>query len=434
MSTEVSAPHVAARQDLINSGDGPLQGKRVAMVMFSFFPADPRPRRAAEALVSVGMKVDLICLAEEEDLKNEVLNGVDVRRISIRRSRGSILRYAFQYIAFLLVSGAIVALRSLTRGYDLVYVHNMPDILVLSGLIPKMFRAKVILDLHDPMPELMRTIFGFQPDARAVRLLQWLEKWSIALADSVITVNLACARLFTSRGCPQRKMNVVMNSPDERIFHLQAPQERAQDMSTARRPFVIMYHGSLVERNGLDLAVDALARIRGSVPHAELRVYGWRTPYLDRVMDSVEKNGLHDVVRYLGPRSLEQLVQEIRVCDVGVIPNHRNIFTELNTPTRIFEYLALGKPVIAPRAAGIRDYFDDASLLFFELGDAEDLAKRIEFAASHPVETAEVARRGERVYFEHNWTEERRRLLRLVARLLNKDSRVYSAGLVGRSR
>ena len=81
-------------------------------------------------------------------------------------------------------------------------------------------------------------------------------------------------------------------------------------------------------------------------------------------------------MHYLGPRSLEGLVREIEACDVGIIPNHRSAFAEINTPTRIFEYLALGKPVIAPRAAGISDYFDDGSLVFFELGNAEDLARK----------------------------------------------------------
>ncbi len=103
------------------------------------------------------------------------------------------------------------------------------------------------------------------------------------------------------------------------------------------------------------------------IPTAELRIYGRKTPFLQRVMEDAGNKGLAECVHYLGPKSLEELVQEIDDCDVGVIPNHRSAFTEINTPTRIFEYLALGKPVIAPRAPGICDYFDDDSLVFFEL-------------------------------------------------------------------
>jgi len=391
------------------------------MVLFSIYPDDARPRRAIDALVSQGATVDLVCIAENgKDPKHEILNQIDVLRLPIRRGRGSVFRYVIQYSAFLLSSTAIVAVRMLSRPYDLVYVHNMPDILVLSGLIPKLFGAKVILDLHDPMPELMMTIFGFRPEAGVVRLLQRLEKWSIALADSVVTVNRACARLFTSRSCPSRKMNVVMNSPDERIFRLRPPRACATPPDASSKPFVIIYHGSLVERNGLDLAVDALARVRRSIPSAELRIYGWRTPYLDRVMQSVRNAGLQEAAQYLGPKSLEQLVQVIAESDVGIVSNRRSTFTELNTPVRIFEYLALGKPVIAPRSVGICDYFDDSSLLFFELGNVEDLAAKVEYAFSHPAQVAEMARRGQEISREHSWRKERKRLLRLVAGLLGE--------------
>src|SRR6266699_1632498 len=281
-----------------------LGGKRTAMVTFSLYPGDPRPRRAVDALVGEGMEVDLICLGSENASRHEKLNGVEVLRVPLKNRRGGKLAYACQYSAFILISSAIVAARSLTHGYDLVYVHNMPDFLVLSALIPKIFGAKVILDLHDPMPELMTTIFGLQPDTLPVRFLKRLERWSIALADSVVTVNRSCARLFTSRSCPPQKMNIVMNSPDERIFHLQPPHTHAGETNASDKPFVIMYHGSLVERNGLDLAVDALAQVRQSVPNAQLRIYGAYTPFLGRVMDSIRSMGLEQAVQYLGPKSL----------------------------------------------------------------------------------------------------------------------------------
>jgi glycosyltransferase involved in cell wall biosynthesis len=407
------------------SSDWHLHGKRVAMVMFSYYPGDPRPRRAAEALAAKGMMVDVICLAERAgEPKREVVNGIEILRIPIKRRRGSGLIYAFQYSAFLLISSVVLAVRCLTRGYDLVYVHNMPDVLTLAGLIPKMFGAKIILDLHDPMPELMMTIFGSQPDAPSIRLLKRAEKLSIGIADAVVTVNRACARLFTSRSCPPQKMNVVMNSPDEHIFQARPGSTVAADRGSPDRPFVLMYHGSLVERNGLDLAVEALARILPSIPQAKLRVYGAYSPFLHRVMASVSQTGLQAAVEYLGQKSLEELVSAIEECDAGLIPNRRSIFTELNTPTRILEYLALGKPVIAPRAAGICDYFDENSIVFFELGSAEDLARKIEYVYAHPREMAEIAARGQQIHQQHRWAQERARLIRLVSSLLGEQNAV----------
>jgi glycosyltransferase involved in cell wall biosynthesis len=395
-----------------------LQGKRVAMVLFSYYPQDPRPRRAAEALVSCGMRVEMICLREgAEDRKYENVGGVDVRRVPIIRRRGGVLAYFYQYLAFLAISSAIIAKRTLRYRYDLVYVHNMPDFLVLSGLVPKLFGAKVILDLHDPMPELMRTIFNLPEESKSVGLLRLMEKWSIRFADSVITVNRACARLFASRSCHSQKISVVMNSPDEKIFR-SSESEIVVSKTRREKPFVIMYHGSLVERNGLELAVEAFAQIQPSIPCAELRIYGARNAFLDRVMDSVRSRGLERSIHYLGPKPLEEIVKAIEGCDLGIIPNQRNIFTELNTPTRIFEYLAIGKPVIAPRGSGICDYFDDRSLIYFELGSAEDLARKIKYVFQNPDQVMQIIGYGQDVHRAHTWQEERLKLHTVVARLL----------------
>jgi glycosyltransferase involved in cell wall biosynthesis len=394
-----------------------LTGKRVAMVTFSAYPFDPRPRRAIDALVGAGATVDLICLGDEKAPRREVRNGIDVLRVPLKHPRRGKLEYALRYGLFILASGSVFALRSLRRRYDLVYVHNMPDILVLSALVPKALGAKVVLDLHDPMPELMKTIFNVSDENQSVQWMKRLEKWSIARADLVVTVNIACQRIFSSRSCRAEKIAVVMNAPDGQIF----PFREAADPGTRSntKPFIIMYHGSLVERNGLDVAIDALAQVRQAIPNAELHVFGRSTAFLEQMGEFAKDKGVHDWVRYQGPRRLEELVTEIGRCDVGVIPNHRNAFTDINTPTRMFEYLALGKPVIAPSTLGITDYFDKDSLLFFEAGDALDLARQIEFAYFHPKETLEVAQRGQAVYREHTWDRERQTLLERTSDILN---------------
>jgi glycosyltransferase involved in cell wall biosynthesis len=389
------------------------------VVLFSYYPADPRPRRAAEALVDEGMKVELICLRETAtDPEYEVINGVAVRRVPLRRRRGGPAGYVLQYVSFLALALGILAARSLSRRYDLVHVHNMPDILVLSALIPKLRGAKVILDLHDPMPELMMTIFGLDGRSPWVAMLRRLERWSIRCADLVLTVNIACQRLFASRSCRGEKIRVVMNAPDERIFGFRSAESQDGRPQIPGQPFVIMYHGSLVERNGLDLAVEAVERVRRAGADVQLRIYGASTPFLERVMESARLQGLGESVRWLGPRRLEGIVEAIAECDVGVIPNRQSIFTELNTPTRIFEYLALGKPVIAPRAAGILDYFGEDSVLFFELGDAADLARRIQDVLADPHKAAETARRGQDVYRAHAWRRERDVLVGAVESLI----------------
>jgi len=393
-----------------------LQGRRAAVLLFSYYPSDARPRRAAEALAGEGMHVELICLRKSQmERARETLKGVEILRLPLKRHRGGPVAYVLQYSVFILSTFVLLAMRSLTRRYALVHVHNMPDLLVFSALVPKILGAKVILDLHDPMPELMMTIFRLGPASLAVRLLERLERWSIAFADAVFTVNLACKKIFGGRSCSPDKIQVVMNSPDEDFFVLRAPESGAMDRT---RPFVMMYHGSILERNGLDVAVDALARIRQSVPRAELRIYGDSTQFLEVVLETVRRAGLQDAVRYFGAKRPQDIVAAIDECDVGIIPNRRSIFTEINTPTRIFEYLSRGKPVITGRAPGVLDYFAEDALFFFELGDAEDLARAMAHVFSHSAEVAHVVKRGQEVYLAHRWRDERRSLVTRAAELL----------------
>ena len=395
-----------------------LHGKHAAVLLFSYFPADSRPRRAAEALVAEGVTVDLICLQDEGAPKRERINGVDITRIPIKRCRGSKTKYIKQYAAFIVRSFSKLAFRSISRRYDFVHVHNMPDVLVFSALVPKAFGAKVILDLHDPMPELMQTIFGMSEGSFGVRLLKHLEKLSVGFADLVITVNLACKRIYSSRGCRPDKIAVVMNAPEDQIFRFQRPSPADANGDGPARPFSLMYHGSLVPRNGFDLAVDALEIARQRIPHLKLMVCGEANAYFAEVMKSAEERGLAESVQYLGLKDRREIVELINRCDLGVVPNHRNSFTDINTPTRIFEYLSLGKPVVAPRTLGIEDYFGNDDLLFFQAGDNQDLARQIEFAYFNREKLVPIVERGQRIYLTNSWSRQKSVLLDSIAELL----------------
>jgi len=397
-----------------------LRGRRAAVLLFSHYPADPRPRRAAEALAAQGASIDFICLRDNDEPANETYGNINVTRVRLKRRRGGKLGYIGQYTAFVLASFFHLSWRSLTRRYDLVHVHNMPDVLVFAAIVPKLLGAKIILDLHDPMPELMQTIFKLSKNSFNVVLLKRLEKWSIRFADLVLTVNLACKKIYSSRSCHPHKIKVVLNSPDDEIFRFQSGDVRDVNGTNGNepKPFLILYHGSLVHRNGFDLAVEALAKVRKTIPSARLSVCGKRTDFFEKVMESAHRRGLDNNVDYLGVRNIKEIVKAIEDCDLGIIPNHRNIFTEINTPTRIFEYLALAKPVIAPKTKGIQDYFGDKDLIFFELGDADDLARKIEFAFANPVSVAETVKRGQEIYLSHTWSHERLSLLNSISELL----------------
>ena len=397
----------------------PLRGKRAAVLLYAGIVSDARPRRELEALVNEGMSVDLICLQENagEPLE-EICGSLRVTRIPIRHDRFRKAGYFRNYGHFFLRSFAALTARSVSRRYDVIHIHNMPDALAFAALVPRLLGAKIILDLHDPMPELYQTIYGTKPDSGMMGLLKRMEKWSIRFAHLVLTPNEAFRRIFCARGCPPSKIQIIMNSPDEELFKPVRPPVESVDGALPRPEFRLMYHGLIAERHGLTTAVEAVGRLSSDIPGIVLDMFGERNVFLDQIMKTAKEMGLGERIRYQGMRPLDDIPAAIAQADLGLVPNQRTPFTEINFPTRIFEYLSVNKPVIVPDTKGIRDYFDENQILYFKPGSADDLARVIRWVYEHPAETASVLKRGREVYEQHRWPQEKSRFLALAEGLL----------------
>ena len=403
-----------------------LERVRTGVVLYSYYASDPRPRREAETLKQAGAEVDVICLRKDSsEPAFENVNGVNVFRIPLKRRRSGKLVYIFQYACFLAASFFLLAVQSFKKRYKLVHVHNMPDFLVFSGLVPRLGGAKIILDLHDPMPELFQSIYGLGESHVMVAWLKTMEKKSIAFADFVITPNVAFKELFTSRSCPPGKIQTVMNSPEAKIFSLEnrnGAQNGHLNGSSApkvhKKSFTIMYHGLIVERHGLDLAVEAIAKLNSKIPGITLHLFGEHTYYLERILALAQKMNLKDGIHFHGFKTLPEIADNILAADLGIVPNRLSVFTQINFPTRIFEYLAMNKPVIVPSTRGIRDYFSDDEILFFEPDNVNDLAAKIEWAIENPSQLRRLLENGRKVYEKNRWEAEQEKFLGVVNNLL----------------
>ena len=291
----------------------------------------------------------------------------------------------------------------------------MPDFLVFLSVIPKLFGSKVILDLHDPTPEMLVTKFAEDRDSWLIKMLKWQERASIRFAHKIITTNKSFLDKFISRGCPPDKINIVMNSPQESIFNKFINKSKNK---SDENKYVVMYHGIIIKRYGLEELVNAINLLKDKIPGLELRVYGTGED-LSLFLEMVRKLNLENIVKYFGQVSIEKIVETIPECDVGIIPNRLNPFTKLNFPTRIFEYLHMKKPVVVPRTQGINDYFDEGSILYFDAGDAENLANVIFNVYSHPGKTLEVLNKGYEIYQKHRWENQSKHLVKTYEELLN---------------
>src|SRR5258708_6672377 len=334
---------------------------RVGTVTFDWYPFDPTVRRLAEAAIDAGNTVDVICLRRPGEKRYEVYNSVHIYRMPMGRSFGRSLPFTLlEWCWFLLLAGFTLTRLHLKHAYDVIHVHNMPDFLVFCALFPKLLGAKVILEVQDVTPELITVKARGRKQRIIKRLASWQERISTTFAHHVITVGWPFEKLLLQRGVPAEKMTIILNSTDPKLFpaeHRSLPT----DSSEEQRPFIVMYHGTLAKRNGMDTAIRALVLARKEVPQLRLDIKG-RGEYLSTLKQLVTDLDVSEHVIFSGPCPSDEIVDFVVHGDVGIIPYRCDSFMELVLPTKAYEFAWMHRPMIASDTRAIRSMFRPESI------------------------------------------------------------------------
>ena len=178
--------------------------KRVCMVSHSFYESDNRIIRYAEALAERGDIVEIIALRRSpEQPIRETLNGVLVHRVQDRfgKVEGSRWSYLWPLLRFLVTSSRWLTAQQKACRFDSsmsttfrIFWSSPPGIRKLRG-------ARLILDIHDIVPEFFASKFGTRPRSRW-SACAWMEKVSAAFADHVILANHLWLETSTPRVRP----------------------------------------------------------------------------------------------------------------------------------------------------------------------------------------------------------------------------------------
>jgi len=379
-----------------------MTAHRHCMVVHAQYPVgETRVQREALALHDRGIDVDVLCLRGPGEPAREIVDGVTVRRLPMRRHRGRGLAWQLaEYLVFFLLAGATLTALHLRRRYRTVQVHNLPDFLVFCALVPKLTGAGVVLDLHDLMPEFMAAKRGCGMNDRLIRIVAWQERLSCRFADEVITVTDTW-RTTLARAAPTEKVSVVMNLADPRFFRW-SPRDRTELRDTWR----IVYHGTLTHRYGVDLLLRAVHAVAEDMPEVHVDLLG-DGDAREELVGLVAQLGLSGKVDFSdGMLEVSTLIHAIQDADVGIVPNRNDIFTDGLLPTKLLEYIAVGTPVVAARTTGIRAEFDDASVAFFDPGDADSLADCLRSLHQERTRLNQLSEAATGFSARHPWTAE----------------------------
>ncbi len=346
--------------------------KHVCMVAYTNYPTDARVRREAETLTSTGeFEVTFLALKEKDSAKSYKLGNVNVIELNVNKYRGqNKFKHFTSYMKFLYLASYKCGRLLLSGQVDIIHVHNMPNFLILAGVLPRIFGKKTILDIHDSTPETYFARYGDNPNMLLFKILCWEESVCCRLANKIICVNHVQHDELAKRRIPLRKIAISMNVPDPKWF-------RTDDMTKNNKnnnKIKLVYHGTIAKRLGIDLAIRAMAKICDSNSGIEFYIIG-DGEGIDECMELSTLFKLDECIHFSKKMvSLESLLGILEGMDVGVVANRKNIATELMLPVKMLEYVALGIPVVAPRLKTIEYYLTDEMVSYFEPENVDSLA------------------------------------------------------------
>lgn len=368
-------------------------------------PVDRRVWQEACTLRDAGYQVSVICPKQGVfTASHENMEGIEVYRHALREG-SSPLSYVFEYL-WAFVAQMTLALRIYRRTrFRVIQACNPPDTIFLVGAFFKLFGVRFIFDHHDLNPELFEVKYG----ARGVlyRLVRLAERLTYRTADVSIATNPSYRQVAIERGrMPPERVFVVHSSPDLRNVQLVPPQEHLKQ----GRRFLVLYLGTMGPQDGVDLLIEAAARVTAQRSDTNFVLVGGG-PEVPRLRAQAAARRLDGVLQFAGVRVGKELAEYLSTADVGVAPDPKNPMNNKSTMNKVLEYMAYGRPLVLFDLTEGRRAAGDAAL-YARPNDPEDLAEKILELLKSETLRRDLGERGrKRVEEQFNWDLEAKVLL-----------------------
>jgi glycosyltransferase involved in cell wall biosynthesis len=324
------------------------------MVLRGFFPHDVRVEKEARTLSAAGYDVHLLCLGRPGQRERARVGSVTVHRVH-REERYDLVRRAVKTVGFLLTLRDVIWRREVSDfvdevGVDVLHVHDLPLVRTVRGVAAER-DLPVVADLHENYPEAARQWRGEMANPRRtiqrtftpVSRLKRLEREGVQNVDRVLATTPEGRRHYLECGADPDRVHVVSNTVDLETFDDTAAPVRGFDGE-----FVVAYVGSFGPHRGLETAIDAMPALVERVPHARLLLVGSAgdDAYDRRLRERADATGVGDHVTFTGWVEFADVPRYVAASDVTTVLHRDNPHTATTVPHKLFQYMALGKPVV----------------------------------------------------------------------------------------
>jgi len=289
------------------------------------------------------------------------------------------------------------------------FVYERYALYTVAGRVCAMlFRLPFVLEVNAPLSLELRTHGRLTFHGLAQRVEDWLCRSS----DRTVVVSEAMRGIFTARGLSRDHFIVMHNGVDRSRFHPGLSGHLMRSRFGLEEACVAGFVGWIRPWHGVDLLIDALDLLRERVPKLRLLIVG-DGPAVPDLKCQVQRLCLDEHVLFSGPVKRDAVPEFIAAMDIAVQPD----VTDYASPIKLFEYLALGKAVVAPDKPNIAEVVtNEAQALLFTPGDAQSLAAALERLCTLPELRRRLEMAGARLIEEagYDWLSNARRVLQIV--------------------
>jgi glycosyltransferase involved in cell wall biosynthesis len=211
-----------------------------------------------------------------------------------------------------------------------------------------------------------------------------MEAFAIGCADMAITSSEGFRRVIARRGIEESKIRVLREVPEPLLAVTSGPTGERAGGGEERGVFRLVCRDIPPRPDSLDTAFRALSLVRGGPTEVRLEVLleGGAEPRVDRPFLSAL--GITGIVGWHEALAQHEALAVLRTATAALLVGEHNDLEDNRLPRSVFEHLALGLPVIAPRFPILVEVFGADGLLYYDPGREEDLARAIREAIADP--------------------------------------------------
>jgi glycosyltransferase involved in cell wall biosynthesis len=301
---------------------------------------------------------------------------------------------------------AFAQMISVTRKKEFDFIYERYALFSFAGILfSKMKGIPILLEVNDSaVVKRNRTIFFRKIACR-------IEQWAFCHSSGIITVSCVFKKIIADQGVEEKRIFVTPNAVDPRNFIINMNERNLiKKQYQLHGKMVIGYVGGFFNWHRLNFLMDTITNLISTYPniHCLLVGDGVTRPIL---AENARKMGVERHFTFTGKCRHNQIAAHISAMDISILPDANDYCS----PVKLFEYMAMGKPVFAPRLPNVSEIITSGrNGILFEPGDKEDLEKKL----AKVIENEELRRNlgdsaRRTVYEKHLWIHNARKIVRI---------------------